>query len=602
MMIEEFKAVVQALLPLLRLYPWSFVAIIVLGLLSSLAEGVGISLFIPFLQSINQTSYHLDSGNWLVGSLWKFFNNIPSERRLFIISLCIFGSILTKAILSYSYGVLCSWLEVRVGHQLRSGIFEQLLTVSYGFLQRSQSGNLLNTLATETWRSSQALSVLVDLAITVCLLVVYVALLLLISWPLTLLVAGFMLLVSVVTWRLTQRVQSLGKKATRTNAALTGRMLEGLTGMKVIRSFGQELYEKQRFDRTSEQLRNVMLQLNILRGIVTPVHEILAGLLLVSILLMTLRSYENLPALMVFIFVLYRLQPRIKSLDGARVNLSSLRAAIEEVISLLDRADKPYILSGATPYQGLKQGIYFEGVTLYYDATEKPALRDVSLCIPAGKTTALVGPSGAGKSTLIDLIFRFYEPSAGEIYIDDHPLPALDLATWRRRVAMVSQDVYLFNTTVWNNIAYGRPQATRDEIVAAAKLADAHNFISQLPQGYSTKVGDRGVRLSGGQQQRLTLARAITHNPEILILDEATNALDSISENLIQEALDTLSHNRTVIVIAHRLSTIEQADHIIVLEEGSVREQGDFQCLVRYGGLFTKLYSLQYRRALNDGT
>lgn len=192
---------------------------------------------------------------------------------------------------------------------------------------------------------------------------------------------------------------------------------------------------------------------------------------------------------------------------------------------------------------------------------------------------------------------KFYDVTEGEIDVDGYPLQQLNLDSWRRRIAIVSQDIYMFSTTVRENIAYGRLEATEDEIIAAAKLANADEFISQLPYGYDTKVGDRGIRLSGGQRQRIALARAIVRNPEILILDEATNALDSISENLIQEALNTLSQNRTVIVIAHRLSTIEQADQIIVLEEGRVIEQGNLQHFLKLNGLFAKLYHLQYRHA-----
>ena len=263
-------------------------------------------------------------------------------------------------------------------------------------------------------------------------------------------------------------------------------------------------------------------------------------------------------------------------------------------MSFLNRSDKPYIRSGRSPLLGLKQAISFESVAFHYNPQDNLALQDISICIPQGKTTALVGPSGAGKSTIISLICRFYDVTSGEIYVDGCPLRELNLADWRSRIAIVSQDVHIFSTTVRENIAYGRLEATESEIIEAARLANAHEFISQLPQGYDTKVGDRGIRLSGGQRQRIALARAIVRNPEILILDEATNALDSISENLIQEALNTLSQNRTVIVVAHRLSTIKHADQIIVLEDGRVIEQGKLQHLLKLNGLFARLYRLQH--------
>jgi subfamily B ATP-binding cassette protein MsbA len=222
----------------------------------------------------------------------------------------------------------------------------------------------------------------------------------------------------------------------------------------------------------------------------------------------------------------------------------------------------------------------------------------VSFGILAGGTTAFVGPSGGGKSTVIKLLLRFHDPTDGTILVDRHPLREFDLDFWRSQIALVSQDVYLFNATVFENIAYGRLKAGRDEIIEAARMADAHDFIMRLPNKYDTVLGHRGVRLSGGQQQRISLARAMIRNPPILILDEATNALDSISEQWIQETLDKLRENHTVIMIAHRFSTIERADQIIVLNKGRVQECGKLAELVNAGGLFTKLYDLQHRSTL----
>jgi ABC-type multidrug transport system fused ATPase/permease subunit len=272
-----------------------------------------------------------------------------------------------------------------------------------------------------------------------------------------------------------------------------------------------------------------------------------------------------------------------------------MATAIDDVMSLLDRSDKPYIRSGSHPFTELKRAIAFRAVDFNYGSGEKPALQNISLCIPQGKTTAIVGPSGAGKSTLISLICRFYDPTAGKIEIDGQPLKQLDLAAWRRQIAVVSQQVHIFSTSVYDNIAYGREDATEADVIAAAKQANAHEFICQLPQGYQTPVGDQGLRLSGGQRQRIALARALIRQPTILILDEATNALDSISEQLIQEAINRLSRHCTLIVIAHRLSTIEQADQIIVLQAGQIKEQGRLHELLANQGLFSQLYTLQNR-------
>lgn len=590
---------IRKLFPLLKLHPWAIPVIIILGILSSLAEGLGISLFIPILQSYNQSTSAAPTSSRILTFLNHIFISFPPNQRLLLGALAIFGCILIKVSLGYSNLVIFSWFNSQIGHYLRSRIFHQLLSVEYSFLETNESGKLMNTLATESWQTSRALAVLMNLAVTICTVVVFVILLLLISWQLTLLAGVAMALISIIIQLLTRQVGSLGQQALHFNKLLASRMWEGFSGMKVIRAFGREAYEQERFDKASQKVRKTFLKLDMVSGTVGPLSEALSASLLLGIMVIVLaQGYADLPVLLTFIFVLYRLQPQVKQLDAARVGLVSLESSVDDVISMLDTTDKTYIRSGTTGFNGLQQGIKFQAVNFRYHSQEKLALQNISLTIPKGKTTALVGPSGAGKSTLIGLICRFYDVTSGEIKVDNYQLKELKLTDWRSRIAIVSQDIYMFNTTVRENIAYGRLDATDAEIIAAAKLANADDFISELPYGYDTKVGDSGLRLSGGQRQRIALARAIVRNPDILILDEATNALDSIAENLIQEALNTLSQNRTVIVIAHRLSTIEQADQILVLEDGQVVEQGKMHDLLQKNGLFARLYNLQYRSKL----
>ncbi|BAU13807.1 ABC transporter related [Leptolyngbya sp. NIES-3755] len=591
---KTFQAI-RGLLPLVKFYPWAMSAIVVLGVLSSLSEGFGLSLFIPLLQSVQQTD--ASSGNFFLSSINQIFSEIPNESRFVFIAAFIFVCILLKSILTYANTVLFAWLNSRISHQLRSNIFNQLLSVSGSYLERNDTGKFINTLATETWQTSRALSIFVNLIIDSCTVLVFAVFLLLISWQLTIWVCVAIVLISVAIQSVTRQVKSIGQTAVQANQSLADRIWEGLGGMRVIRAFGRERYEQKRFDRASEQVRRSFFKLEMLSGVVSPLSEILSAALLLLILVVALRANQTaLPTLLTFVFILYRLQPKVKQVDGARVALASLISSVAEVMALLDRSDKPYLISGHIPFQGLKREIQFEQVTFHYNPDESPAVQNISLSIPQGKTTAFVGPSGAGKSTLINLLCRFSDPTIGEIYIDGCLLRQLQLETWRDRLAIVSQDIYMFSTTVRENIAYGQLDATDDEIIKAAQLANADEFIRQLPAGYDTHIGDRGVRLSGGQRQRITLARAIIRDPEILILDEATNALDSIAEDLIQEALKTLSRNRTVIVIAHRLSTIEQADQIIVLNQGQVVEQGNLNQLLANRGLFTQLYQLQNRK------
>ena len=585
-------------MPLLRLHKWGFPAIVVLGLLRSLSEGVGIGLFIPLLDGLMTGARPRARGQWLVDTMERLFQGVPPDRRLAIIVLCVFAAVLAGALLGYLHGILFGWVNGNIAHDLRRRIFRQLLTVRFGFIERDRPGRLLNVLASDTWRTSDALSILVEQMITASTVAVYVTLLLLMSWRLTLLVAAAMLLISSAVRLLTRGARALGQQVTRSNSELAHRMVEGIDGMKVIRAFGQECHEQRRFDLASSHVRRAILRMSFLEGAVHPVYEVLAASLLLSIVFIAAPRSSDVSVFLVFAFVLYRIQPRVKEFDAARVRLAALSPSVEQVLSLLDTADKEYLRSGTVTHGRLERSIVFDRVSFRYDAADEPALNEVSFSIPAGRTTAFVGPSGGGKSTVIKLLLRFHDPINGTITVDGRPLPEFELDFWHSQIAFVGQDVYLFNTTVRENIAYGRLDAGRDEIVEAARKADAHEFIERLPDKYDTVLGHHGVRLSGGQRQRISLARAIIRNPRILILDEATNALDSISEQWIQETLDRLSENRTVIMIAHRLSTIERADQIIVLEKGQVRECGRLPELVNAGGLFARLYHLQHRPAL----
>ncbi|NJP08248.1 MAG: ABC transporter ATP-binding protein [Leptolyngbyaceae cyanobacterium RU_5_1] len=592
-MMREIEAI-RSLLPLLKHYRWTIPVVVSLWIASSILEGFGISLLIPFLQSFEPTATQTANANALIRFLNQLFGHWPMQQRMIMIPLCIFGCILLKNGLTYGNTVLQSWVNTRIGDRLRSRTFRQFLSVSDRYLESHDYSQLSNLLGTETWNTSRAIAMLFNLVANACTVFVFVVMLQLIAWQLTLLVGLVIGLVSLGIQFVTRSAKRLGQQAIDANTDLAARMWEGLSGMRVIRAFGREPYEQERFDRASRQVQRTFMKLDRVSAAITPLYEVLSALVLLSILAIALlQNQASLPTLLTFLFILYRLQPQVQQFETARVGLLSWSSSVREMTAFLDCSDKPYIRSGSLPVPGLQQGISFQHVAFQYNPHDPPALQDITVEIPRGQTTAFVGPSGAGKSTLINLICRFYEPTEGVIYVDDRPLQTLNLVDWRNQIAIVSQDVYVFNASVRENIAYGRLDATEAEIIEAARLANADEFIRQLPQGYNTRVGDRGIRLSGGQRQRIALARAIVRDPEILILDEATNALDSISEHLIQDALNTLSQNRTVIAIAHRLSTIEHADQIIVLEHGRVVEHGTPERLLQCKGLFAHLYALQ---------
>jgi ATP-binding cassette, subfamily B, bacterial MsbA len=586
----------KALFPLLRLRPWVLSAMILLGVMAALSEGLSISLFIPLIQN------QMGSGaSEMMGKLGALYQGVPRETRLLWMGLSILLCVVLKNVLSYSYSLLMQRVSASIGHRLRCGVLHQLLSVSQSYLDTHDSGKLLSNLGTDTWRVSSAFTVLAGMAINVFMTLTLTILLLLISWKLTLITGCLLLLISQIVQVLTRSVKQLSRQATSANARLSQRLLETFHGSRLIRAFGRESYEEGRFDAASRHVSKIFWRMEKVSGLVNPLSEILAASLLLGILVVTtMRAPGQMAASVTFLILLYRLQPRIRQLDGDRVALSAYSASVEEVKRLLDETDKPYLRGGVRVPTSIEREIVLENVSLRYDANENGALEDVSCSIEIGQTTALVGPSGAGKSSLINLICRFYDPSSGRVLVDGVPLPELDLAWWRSQIALVSQDIVLFNASVADNIRYGKLGATHEELLEAARKAHALEFIEDLPDGFRTPLGDWGMRLSGGQRQRLALARAFIRDPKILILDEATNSLDLIAEKVIQDALEEFGHSRTVLIIAHRISTIEHAGKVIVLDKGRVAESGSVNELLAKGGLFSRFYKLQLRKTASE--
>ena len=600
-MMKEIQ-LIRTLYPFIRAYKWVAIAIVGLGILSSLAEGIGISLLIPLLHSLDSDPSQSAQQQGLVALLNSSFAGFSDERRLVMIAIAIAIAILVKNVLAYTNKTLFSWFTHQVGHQIRAKIFNQLLQLHYSYLEAKDSGQLLNLLATESWQVIRALEMLVNLMVSICVVAVFTILLLLLSWRLMLLISILMLLISLIIRYVTQQAQLIGHRAVKANTILATLMCEGLMGMRTIRAFNREEYEQHRFDQASQQVKHLFWRLELLYGLVDPLHEGLATFLIIGVLVWSLlNNPSSLSTILTFMFMLYRVQPQIKLIDTYRVSLMATDGSITVVLDFISHENKPYQTSGHLQFQGLQDEILLDQVSFQYEnqGQDDLALHDISLRIPKGKVTALVGPSGAGKSTLINLICCFYDATTGQIYVDQAVLNHFSLESWRSRIAIVSQDIHLFSASIRDNIAYGRLDATDIDIIEAAKRANAHDFIMQLEGGYDHLVGDRGLLLSGGQRQRLALARAIVRDPEILILDEATNALDTRSEHLIQAALAEFSRDRTVIVIAHRLSTIEQADQIVVLDQGQIVERGNLSQLLQNQGLFHQLYQLQYSHALS---
>jgi subfamily B ATP-binding cassette protein MsbA len=373
---------------------------------------------------------------------------------------------------------------------------------------------------------------------------------------------------------------------------------EALSGVKIIKAFNATQFIKNRFDNENVKYSNITKSMARRQQLASPVSEFLGVLMVLCILLyggylILIEHSGNLGAasFITYIAIFSQVMRPAKAISDSFSNIHSGIAAGERVLALID--EKPLIVDApnAVALKDFNESIEFKDITFAYQ--DKTVLSDVNLTVPKGKTVALVGPSGGGKSTLMDLIPRFMEPQSGAILVDGKKINEVTANSLRALMGIVNQESILFNDSIFNNIAFGKTDATLQEVEAAARIANAHNFITETDNGYETNIGDRGTKLSGGQRQRICIARAVLNNPPIMLLDEATSALDTESEKLVQDALNNLMKNRTSLIIAHRLSTIQNADIILVLENGKIIEQGNHQQLLAANGLYKRLIDMQ---------
>jgi subfamily B ATP-binding cassette protein MsbA len=399
--------------------------------------------------------------------------------------------------------------------------------------------------------------------------------------------------------RLGQRVRRTTRRSQEELEHLSHITAEAFTGHRIVKAFGAEGHEAERFQRAAQQVYRTNLKVTSTVSMLPPLMEFLGGIAIVALIwygsLKISSDAITQGTFLGFIFAAFMMYTPVKKLSRVNTNLQQAMSAAERIFELLDTHSEVTERPGAPPLQPLKRSIEFRNVTFEYaDGGGKYVLKDVSFVVGAGQMVAIVGLSGAGKTTLVNLIPRFFDVTSGTILIDGVDVRDVTLGSLRANVGIVTQETVLFDDTIANNIAYGTPGATRDQLESAARAAHAHEFIVTQPRGYETRIGERGHKLSGGQRQRLAIARALLKNSPILILDEATSSLDAESELLVQDALTNLMRNRTAFVIAHRLSTVRRADAIIALERGRVAEIGRHDdLLARPGGVYAKLYALQ---------
>ena len=567
-------------------------------LVGAFFDGVAVSLIASFLQGLtNPNEAPIQTGiNWFDETILA--TNASASMRVYRLAAVILVAILLRSLLKY-WGLLYTGLvQCHLSDRIRKLIFEQLQSLSLSYYAQIRSGEPLNSITREVNELKQVFNLTANLIAQGATLLAYVLSMFWLSWQLSIVAVLMFSLLSVGLSTLIAKVREASFGLPKANGQLTSVVLEFINGIRTIQASATQDFERQRFYQATTGVMAADIRVKTSSALIKPIAEGASSMVLITIVvsafaLLIETGQLQAASLLTFMFVLFRLVPLISQINQNRETLNSFHGSVSNIKELLRRDNKIYLTNGTIPFTQLKHRIEFVATDFGYNPDEL-VLKNINLIIVKGQTTALVGASGAGKTTLVDLITRFYDPVRGQVLIDGIDLRELEINSLRRQMGIVSQDTFIFNTSVRENIAYGLENIDESAIIEVARQANAWEFIQELPQGMETILGDRGVRLSGGQRQRIAIARAILRDPEILILDEATSALDSVTERLIQQSLDRLTQGRTVIAIAHRLSTIIQADKVVVIKEGSIVEEGSYAELIARKGELWKYHQMQF--------
>ncbi len=485
---------------------------------------------------------------------------------------------------------------------LRNEAYKHLHKLPMSFFKKERVGNLISRITNDVNIVQTSISAaFLNMIREPLSIIVFLGIAISISWKLTLL-ALVILPVSmfIIAWiglKLRKQSYFIQEKM----ADITSILQETISGVKIVKAFGMEKYENNKFMRETYNFFKLMLRIVRVRNASSPITEILStgvGVVIIYFGGLLVLKEQTLTAseFMGFLFAIFQMMPPIKELSGVNNRIQESSAAGDRIFEIIDIQPSIKNSEKAIEVTGFKDSLNLDHVFFHYEDSEELVLNDVNFNVNRGEIVALVGPSGGGKSTLVDLIPRFYDPTDGRILLDGIDIREIKIENLRELMGIVTQETFLFNESIRNNIAYGLGEYPEEKIIEAAKTANAHNFIMQMPEDYNTVIGERGMKISGGQRQRLSIARALLKNPEIMIFDEATSALDNESELLVQEAIERLMVNRTTIVIAHRLSTIRNATRIIVLDKGRIIQKGTHdELILEKKGLYKKLYEMQFR-------
>ena len=610
---KEFFKILKRFVPP---YKRSLILSLIFTLFSAILNVFSFMVIIPILQilfKINDTSgvefidwSAMDSSNAkdvLFNNATWYLNSLSEEHGASMVMLLLGFFLIFMTLLKTGcyFGSSAAIIPMRTGivRDMRTQLYNKIVTLPIGFFSKQRKGDIMARMIGDVGEVENSIATSLDMLIkNPMFILIYMTTLFYISWELTLFTLCVVPSLGWVMGAIGRKLKASSSVAQQKLGETTSQMEETLGGLRIIKAFIAEKKMSARFRKCSDELRSATMRVAMRQASAHPVSETLGTVLIVIVLWFggTLILGENSPisaaSFIYYLTILYSVINPLKDLSKASYNIPRGLASMERVDAILN-AENP-ITDGAKGIEipEMKEGIEFKNLTFSYDG-ERDVLKNINLKIPKGKTVALVGQSGSGKSTMVDLIPRYYDVENGCITIDGVNVKDMKVKSLRGLIGNVNQEAILFNDSFYNNITFGVENATKEQVIEAAKIANAHDFIMETEDGYNTNVGDRGCRLSGGQRQRISIARAILKNPPILILDEATSALDTESERLVQEALERLMKDRTTIAIAHRLSTIKNADEICVLRDGEIVERGKHEELLELDGVYKRLNDMQ---------
>lgn len=593
-MAKDFRRLLTYLKPHTGLFLLATLAMLAAGLL----EGAIGALIVPILHQ----AFGADAGTGTQAqTLFNLQRLIPATGfdAWRAISMLLVVFMVAKAVSLFFSMYLMARIGQSVVLRLREDMFRHLLAQSTEFYERHRTNYLVSRLMASTGAiESLVTSILRDLLMETVRLVVFLSACIFFSWRLTLTALIIAPIVGTLTARFGRRLRNLARESLEGGQRMSDTAQEALANHTIVKAYTAEHHEERRFRKTLDSIVGANLRAARISNFAPQVIELIGVLAVVMLLYFGQREIaaERMTSeqFITFLFFLFNSYDPVRKLSRLHNSTETAMAAARQVWEVMDERRETVEKHDAPPLQKLRSGIRFDDVSFRYSSHDRPTLDSINLEVPVNTMVALVGESGGGKSSLTKLVPRFHDPTSGRVLWDNTDLRDARLADLRRQIAVVTQETILFNDTVRYNIAYSRPEATDEEIKQAARIALADRFIEELPQGYETIVGERGVLLSGGQRQRLAIARAVLADSPVLILDEATSALDTESERLVQQALNNLMQHRTTIVIAHRLSTVRRADMIVVMERGRIVETGTHTELLQRGGAYHRLYEMQF--------